>query len=73
MRTGGSGRVSPTEDPELFWAVRGGGGDFGIITALELRLMPGFQLFGGRLLWPVEQMPEGCERSAPSPPRRRRS
>ena len=51
-------RVSPTEDPDLFWAVRGGGGDFGIITALELRLMPGSQLYGGRLLWPVEQMPE---------------
>ena len=33
-------RLSATEDPELFWAVRGGGGDFGIITKLEVALHP---------------------------------
>ena len=33
-------RVSATEDPELFWAVRGGGGDFGIITRVEVALHP---------------------------------
>ncbi len=36
----GSAESAATEDPELFWAIRGGGGDFGIITALELRLHP---------------------------------
>lgn len=51
-------RVTAQEDPELFWAVRGGGGDFGIVTSLELHLLPGFHLYGGRLLWPLEQMPE---------------
>ncbi len=50
--------VSAEEDPELFWALRGGGGDFGIITRLELRLHPVPQVYGGRLLWPVEQMDE---------------
>ena len=43
-------------DPELFWALRGSGGDFGIITRLELALHPAPAVYGGRLLWPVEQM-----------------
>ena len=51
-------RVSATEDPELFWAVRGGGGDFGIITRIEVALHPAPEVYGGRLLWPIEQMGE---------------
>ncbi len=51
-------RVSATEDPELFWAVRGGGGDFGIITRMEVALHPAPEVYGGRLLWPIEQMGE---------------
>ena len=49
-------RLSATEDPELFWAVRGGGGDFGIITRLEVALHPAPAVYGGRFLWPIEQM-----------------
>jgi FAD/FMN-containing dehydrogenase len=49
-------RLSATEDPELFWAVRGGGGDFGVITRLEVALHPCAEVYGGRLLWPIEQM-----------------
>jgi FAD/FMN-containing dehydrogenase len=47
-------RVTHESDPELFWALRGGGGEFGIIVAmeLELRLAPAIQ--GGRMLWPIE-------------------
>lgn len=56
--TGRLRQVSATEDAELFWAVRGGGGDFGIITRLELALHPASQVYGGRLLWPVEQLRE---------------
>ena len=51
-------RVSATEDPELFWAVRGGGGDFGIITRVEVALHPTAEVYGGRLMWPVERMHE---------------
>ena len=51
-------RVSAGEEPELFWALRGGGGDFGIITRMEVALHPAPQVYGGRLLWPVEQMGE---------------
>jgi hypothetical protein len=43
-------------DAERFWAVRGAGGDFGVVTRLELALHPAPQLYGGRLVWPVEQM-----------------
>ena len=50
--------VTQENDPDLFWALRGGGGDFGIITAIEIRLLPGFHLYGGRMLWPLEKMPE---------------
>ncbi len=51
-------RLSATEDPELFWAVRGGGGDFGIITRVEVGLHPGPVVYGGQLMWPVEKMHE---------------
>jgi hypothetical protein len=50
--------VTSVADPDLFWALRGGGGDFGIVTAMEIQLLPGFHLYGGRLLWEVERMPE---------------
>jgi FAD/FMN-containing dehydrogenase len=47
-------RVTADADPELFWAVRGGGGDFGVVTALELDLMPATHVYGGRLIWPAD-------------------
>ena len=45
--------VSETERPELFWAIRGGGGNFGIVTELELQLAPVPQILGGDLLLPA--------------------
>jgi FAD/FMN-containing dehydrogenase len=50
--------VSRDENQDLLWAVRGGGGDFGIITRIEVRLHAAPRVYGGRLFWPVEQMPE---------------
>ncbi|MDR5699577.1 FAD-binding oxidoreductase [Agromyces aerolatus] len=47
-------RVTDAEDPELIWALRGGGGLFGVVTAIELALYPGDQLFGGTLAFPIE-------------------
>ncbi|MEU7792008.1 FAD-binding oxidoreductase [Micromonospora tulbaghiae] len=47
--------VTAETDPDLFWALRGGGGDFAIVTALELALHPAPSLFGGRVLWPAAQ------------------
>ncbi len=48
-------RLSASEEPELFWAVRGGGGSFGIVTRVEVALHAAPTLYGGRLLWPLEQ------------------
>ena len=45
--------ASATEHPHLFWAIRGGGSNFGIITEYELRLAPVGQVIGGMLLLPA--------------------
>lgn len=44
-------RADARTNPELFWALRGGGGNFGIVTALELRLYPVTDAYAGMLLW----------------------
>ena len=49
--------VTRASDPELFWALRGGGGDFGIVVRVELALFAAPELYGGQLLWPVEHAP----------------
>jgi FAD/FMN-containing dehydrogenase len=51
-------RVTAESDPELFWALRGGGGDFALVTRLEFDLHPAPMLYGGRLLWPAERAEE---------------
>jgi FAD/FMN-containing dehydrogenase len=51
-------RVDRETDPELFWALRGGGGSFGVVTALELRLLPLTEVYAGVMFWPMERGPE---------------
>ena len=48
-------RVTAEREPDLFWALRGGGGNFGVVTALEFRLYPVDSLYGGAMMWPWEQ------------------
>jgi len=49
-------RADEDENAELFWAVRGGGGNFGVVTSFDFRLVPlGPQVFAGLVLWPAEQ------------------
>ncbi|MEV0632651.1 FAD-dependent oxidoreductase [Nonomuraea wenchangensis] len=58
---GEPGRVTAESDPELFWALRGGGGDFALVTALELGLYPAPSLYGGRVIWPEHRAREVYE------------
>jgi hypothetical protein len=51
-------RCDDTQHPELFWALRGGGGDLGVVTAIELSLVPTPDLYGGSMLWPWERAAE---------------
>ncbi|MFI2754481.1 FAD-binding oxidoreductase [Cellulomonas sp. P22] len=44
--------VDADHDPDLFWALRGGGGDFGIVTAVEIDLFEAPAITGGRLVFP---------------------
>lgn len=53
--TGEQIRVDAQNEPDLFWALRGGGGSFGVVTALEFDLLPLRQVFAGALFFPAEQ------------------
>jgi FAD/FMN-containing dehydrogenase len=51
-------RVDLENDPELFWALRGGGGNFGIVTTIEVQLYPIAEVYAGVLFFPWERSAE---------------
>ena len=64
-------RASADENADLFWAVRGGGGNFGVVTALELRLHPVTRVYAGTATFPISRAAETLARYrdwAPSQP-----
>jgi FAD/FMN-containing dehydrogenase len=46
-------RTDAEHDPELFWALRGGGGNYGVVTAIELRLLPIADVYAGQMIWDI--------------------
>ncbi|MFP5451406.1 MAG: FAD-binding oxidoreductase [Thermoleophilia bacterium] len=51
-------RLDADADGDGFWAMRGGGGGFGVITAMEFRLFPLTEAYAGWLIWPWERSEE---------------
>jgi FAD/FMN-containing dehydrogenase len=51
-------RIDAETDADLFWAVRGGGGSFGAVTAIEFALFPLAEVYAGVMLWPIERASE---------------
>jgi FAD/FMN-containing dehydrogenase len=55
-------RASETEHPDLFWALRGGGGNFGVVTGFTYRLAEvGPEIVGGTIAWPAAEAPRVLE------------
>ncbi len=49
-------RASDSENPDLYWALRGGGGNFGVVSSLEYSLHPvGPTIMGGAVAWPISE------------------
>jgi FAD/FMN-containing dehydrogenase len=46
-------RAAADSEPDLFWALRGGGGSFGIVTAMEFELYPLAEAYAGMIAWPA--------------------
>jgi FAD/FMN-containing dehydrogenase len=49
--------ASETHNADLFWGLKGGGGNFGVVTALEFKLYPLTTVYGGATFYPLEQAP----------------
>lgn len=50
--------VDADHEPDLFWALRGGGANFGVVTALRMGLVSHAEVYAGSLVWPVELFAE---------------
>lgn len=62
LADGSTQRASRTENEDLFWALRGGGGNFGVVTEFTFRLHEvGPQVTGGIIAWPADQASEVVE------------
>ncbi len=51
-------KVNKDQNADLFWAMRGGGGNFGIVTSFEFRLHPVSTVYGGPIFWDLDKSTE---------------
>ena len=51
-------RADADNEPDLFWALRGGGGNFGVVTSIDIRLYPIKEVYAGWLIFPIERANE---------------
>jgi FAD/FMN-containing dehydrogenase len=61
------------QNADLFWALRGGGGSFGVVTAIEFELYPVTDVYAGVLFFPLERAQRSCVRGAAGSTRAGRS
>ena len=58
--------ASQNSNADLFWAIRGGGGNFGVVTALEYRLHPVSEVLAGGLVYPPGESQRCCRLTSSS-------
>jgi len=58
LADGSFATVNAEQNADLFWAIRGGGGNFGIVTSFKFQAHPVKTVIGGPTLWPIEQTEE---------------
>jgi hypothetical protein len=58
LADGTQARASADDNPDLFWALRGGGGNFGVVTEFTFRGAPVSTVLAGPTFWPIEETPE---------------
>src|SRR5690606_32044338 len=62
--------ISAESEPDLFWAIRGGGGNFGVVTEFEYQLHPfDRNVLSGTIIWPMDQARDVLEHYAEAAPR----
>ncbi|HEX5025912.1 MAG TPA: FAD-binding protein [Agriterribacter sp.] len=58
LADGSQVKASATDNPDLFWALRGGGGNFGVVVSFLFKLCPAHTIYGGPMLWHIEDSKE---------------
>ncbi len=61
--------ASKRENPDLFWALRGGGGNFGVVTSFLFKAHPAAMIYGGPIFWDIKHASRSCSAIANPCPR----